>query len=80
MRPEREFIRVGRPQLDLDSVFGDGFMPDSLPFSPRTGNPFEYAVNDTGRVVIYLLKDPDSDDRIGALTPDITLLNAASWE
>lgn len=63
-----------------DSLFGEGFMPDSLAFSPRTGATFEYALNDTGRVVIYLLKDPDSDDRIGALIPDITLLNAASWE
>jgi hypothetical protein len=63
-----------------DSLFGPGFEPDSLTFSPRTGSMFEYAVNDTGRVVIYMLKDPDSDDRIGALTPDITLLNAANWE
>ena len=63
-----------------DSIFGAGFVPDSLPFSPRTGARFEYAVNDTGRVAIYLLQDPDSDDHIGSLTPDITLLNAASWE
>lgn len=63
-----------------DSLFGEGFVPDSLQYSPRTGARFEYALNDTGRVVIYLLQDPDSDDRIGALTPDVTLLNAASWE
>jgi len=63
-----------------DSLFGEGFIADSLVYSPRTGRMFEYALNDTGRVVIYLLKDPDTEDRIGALTPDITLLNAASWE
>jgi len=63
-----------------DSLFGAGFMPDSLPFSPRTGSRFEYTVNDTSRVVIFLLQDPDSDDHIGSLRPDVTLLNAASWE
>ncbi len=63
-----------------DSLFGEGFMADSLSFSPRTGTMFEYTLNDTGRVAIYLLKDPNSEDRIGALIPDITLLNAASWE
>lgn len=63
-----------------DSVFGPGFMLDSLIYSPRTGKEFEYSVNDTSRVVIYLLKDPDSDDQIGSLIPDVTLLNAASWE
>jgi hypothetical protein len=63
-----------------DSLFGEGFVLDSLLQSPRTGSPFEYALNDTGRVAIYLLKDPDSDDRIGSEIPDITRLNAASWE
>jgi hypothetical protein len=63
-----------------DSLFGEGFNPDSLVYSPRTGSMFEYALNDTGRVAIYLLKDPDTDDHIGSLIPDVTLLNAASWE
>ncbi|NNE69230.1 MAG: hypothetical protein HKN29_02575 [Rhodothermales bacterium] len=63
-----------------DSIFGAGFVLDSLIFSPRTGKKFEYALNDTSQVNIYLLSDPDSDDRIGSLTPDVTLLNAASWE
>lgn len=63
-----------------DSLFGEGFVLDSLLQSPRTGAAFTYALNDTGRVAIYLLKDPDSDDRIGSAIPDITLLNAASWE
>ena len=65
---------------NLDSLFGASFNPDSLYYSPRTGNAFLYALNDTGRVAIYLLKDPDSDDQIGAETPDVTQLNAASWE
>lgn len=67
-------------QLNVDSLFGPGFVVDSLPYSPRTGKRFEYAVNDTGRVKIYLLKDPDSDDQIGSAVPDVTLINAASWE
>ncbi|MBO6575741.1 MAG: hypothetical protein JJ896_12125 [Rhodothermales bacterium] len=63
-----------------DSVFGPGFDVDSLIFSPRTGNAFEYAINDTSQVLIYLLKDPDTNDQIGSLIPDVTLLNAANWE
>jgi len=66
--------------LKADSLFGPGFVLDSLIYSPRTGKRFELAVNDTGRVAIYLLSDPDSDDKIGSLTPDITMINAASWE
>lgn len=67
-------------QLKADSVFGAEVVPDSLPFSPRTGKRFDLTVNDTSRVKIYLLEDPDSDDHIGAVQPDITRLNAASWE
>ena len=67
-------------QADADSIFGSGFMPDSLVHSPRTGRMFEYAVNDTSRTQTYLLSDPDSDDFIGTLTGDVTQLNAASWE
>ncbi|BBM68407.1 hypothetical protein [Rhodothermus marinus] len=62
-----------------DSIFGPGFNLDSLIYSPRDGK-FEYVVNDTGRVEIYYLKDPASDDHIGSLEPDVTKLNAASWE
>jgi len=65
---------------NLDSLFGADFDPDSMLFSPRTGNRFLYSVNDTGRVAIYLLKDPDTDDQIGSEIPDVTQLNAASWE
>ena len=68
-------------QANPDSVFeAAGINIDSLFYSPRTGAKFIYALNDTGRVKIYLLKDPDSDDQIGSETPDVTQLNAASWE
>ena len=63
-----------------DSLFGSGFSFDSLAYSPRTGKKFMYAINDTSRVKIYELKDPDSNDAIGTLDPDITKVNAASWE
>ena len=64
-----------------DSLFGtEGLALDSLVYSPRTGSKFEYSLNDTGRVAIYLLGDPDSEDHIGSATPDVTQLNAASWE
>ncbi len=64
---------------DWDSLYG--LNPDSMLYSPRTGNRFLYTLNDTGRVAIYLLKDPDSGDQIGSTNPDdITTLNAASWE
>jgi len=68
-------------QSNPDSIFETvGINLDSLLYSPRTGNKFGYSLNDTGRVHIYLLKDPDSDDQIGSDQPDVTQLNAASWE
>lgn len=66
-------------QIVRDSVLGVQLL-DSLMYSPRTGKPWVYSSNDTSRVKTYLLEDPDSDDRIGTLLADITLLNAASWE
>src|SRR5690606_7571302 len=66
--------------IKADSVFGDEVNPDSLPYSPRTGQMFELAVNDTARVKTYLFKDPDTDDQIGTIAPDVTRLNAASRE
>lgn len=62
-----------------DSLYR-GIPVDSLIYSPRTGEMFEYAVNDTSAVKIYRLKDPESNNQIGSLTPDVTRLNAASWE
>lgn len=68
-------------QADPNGVFETvGINLDSLIYSPRTGAKFIYTLNDTGRVKIYLLKDPDSDDQIGSETPDVTQLNAASWQ
>ena len=63
-----------------DSLFAGPIILDSLQYSPRTGKTFEYVVNDTSRIKIYYLKDPDTDDEIGSTTPDITMVNAASWE
>ena len=67
-------------QAHSDSIFGSGTNLDSFIVSPRTGTQFEYAINDTSRVMMYLLSDPDSDDEIGSLEPDPTRLNAATWE
>jgi Tfp pilus assembly protein PilO len=67
-------------QMHSDSIFGSGTNLDSFIVSPRTGKQFEYEVNDTSRVMMYLLSDPDSDDEIGSLEPDPTRLNAATWE
>ena len=66
-----------------DSLFGSSFKKgtfslDSLMFSPRSGGKFMYTLNDTIRPNIYLLKDPNSDDRIGSVEKT-TLLNAPSW-
>ncbi len=67
-------------QAHSDSLFGSGANIDSFIVSPRTGKQFEYEINDTSRVMVYLLSDPDSNDEIGTLEPDPTRLNAASWE
>lgn len=56
------------------------YKPDSLIYSPRPPHKkFEYTLNDTLRPNIYLLEDPDTEDRIGSLE-NTTDLNAASWE
>lgn len=64
----------------IDSIFGSDFVLDTLVHSPRTGNRFEYEVNDTLQLPTYLLEDPDSDDHIGTLAADVSEINAASWE
>lgn len=71
---------------DLNVVFpvprGGVFVADSLPFSPRTGKPFDFQIvsDDTSGVSIYYLKDPDTEDHIGSETPNPALRNVASWE
>jgi hypothetical protein len=67
-------------QNGAGTLFGPGFNPDSLPYSPRSGKPFELIVTDTAGVETYLLKDPDSNDHIGTLTANVSRINAASWE
>lgn len=70
---------------DGDSLFrpmnpNDNYNPDSLIYSPRPPhNQFQYTLNDTLRPQIYLLEDPDSEDRVGSLE-QTTMLNAGSWE
>ncbi|MEX0771640.1 MAG: hypothetical protein WEB89_12185 [Balneolales bacterium] len=54
------------------------FNPDSIIYSPRSGERFNYTLVDTIRPNIYLLEDPNTDDRIGDLERT-TLLNATSW-
>lgn len=63
-----------------DSVFGETFDPNAFFRSARSGDSLRYTLNDTSRVEIYLLEDPDSDDYIGSAEPDITEIHAASWE
>lgn len=56
------------------------YSPDRFTYTLRaSGARFEYALNDTLRPQIYLLRDPDTDDRIGSLERT-TLLNAANWD
>ncbi|HAC16473.1 MAG TPA: hypothetical protein DCE78_11095 [Bacteroidetes bacterium] len=67
-----------------DSMFG---RPANIPFDVdrftytirASGSRFEYARNDTLRPQIYLLSDPDSDDKIGSLERT-TMLNASNWD
>ena len=66
--------------LNPDSVFAGPFDSREFLNSARSGSMFHYALNDTGRVEIYYLKDPDSDDYIGSIEPDISALHAAGWE
>ncbi len=67
-----------------DSLFqplnsNESYNPDSLIYSPRPPHKkFEYTLNDTLRPQIYLLEDPDSDDKIGSLE-NTTDLNAPNW-
>lgn len=54
------------------------YSADNLILSPRSSQRFVYTLNDSLRPNIYLLEDPDSDDRIGDLERT-TLLNAPNW-
>lgn len=63
------FVSPLNPTFDLSTFL----------LSPRSGTRFEYTLNDTLRPMVYLLKDPDSDDLIGSLDRT-TRLNAPSWD
>ena len=55
------------------------YNPDSIVYSPRPPHVrFEYTLNDTLRPEIYLLENPESNDKIGDLERT-TLLNAPNW-
>lgn len=61
-------------------MFGEAFMPDSLMFSPRSGNVFLYTASDTGAVKYYKLTDPDNPANfIGTDTGDVNRINLTSW-
>ncbi|GAA5521693.1 hypothetical protein LQ318_08060 [Aliifodinibius salicampi] len=79
-----QYIKSDSVRQVADSLFipentpGE-FNPDSLIYSPRPPhNKFEYTLNDTLRPPIYLLEDPDSEDKIGSLE-NTTQLNETSW-
>ncbi len=66
-----------------DSIFAfmppSTYSPDSIIYSPRPPHTrFEYTLNDTLRPRLYLLENPDNNDRIGDLERT-TLLNAPNW-
>ncbi|MEX0684752.1 MAG: hypothetical protein WD267_10730 [Balneolales bacterium] len=54
------------------------YNPDSIIYSPRSGERFNYTLVDTIRPNIYLLEDPNTEDHIGDLERT-TNLNATSW-
>jgi type II secretory pathway pseudopilin PulG len=67
-----------------DSLFGrPAIVPydvDRFTYTIReSGSRFEYALNDTLRPQIYLLSDPDTDDKVGSLERT-TMLNASNWD
>ena len=69
-----------RDSLFQDEPGGYAFKLDSLIYSKREPHKrFEYTLVDSLTPPIYLLQDPDSDDKIGSLEKT-TLLNAPSWK
>lgn len=66
-------------QENVDSLLRNRqFDADAFINSPRTGNRFEYALNDTVRPQLYLIEDPDSEDHVGTLSK-VTDRGAPSW-
>ena len=54
------------------------YSPESIIIAPRSVVRFSYTFNDTTRPPLYLLEDPDSDDKVGSLSRT-TMRNAPSW-
>lgn len=72
-------LMVERADSMFEEMPPSEFNPDSLTYSPRPPhNRFEYTLNDTIRPQLYLLTNPDSEDRIGDLERT-TLRNAPNW-
>lgn len=66
-------------QQNTDSLLRDRqFDAENFIQSPRSGNKFEYALNDTVRPQLYLIEDPDSEDHVGTLDK-VTDRGAPSW-
>lgn len=66
-------------QENADSLLRNRpFDLDNFVSSPRSGNSFNYALNDTVRPQLYLIEDPDSEDHVGTLTR-VTDRGAPSW-
>jgi len=74
-------MKINRDSL-LRSDEEDGYKwkLDSLAYSPRPPHKkFNYTLNDSINPPLYVLKDPDSNDKIGSLSRP-TLLNAPNWK
>ncbi|OZC02874.1 hypothetical protein [Rubricoccus marinus] len=70
------------PEMDPENVRLTSFNADSLAFSARNGQRFNYEVveNDTTEYEIYWLQDPGAlGDSIGSRVLNPALRNAASW-
>lgn len=76
---ETDPVMIGARDTLFVSPLNPTFDLSTFLLSPRSLTPFEYALNDTLRPMVYLLKDPDSDDLIGSLDRT-TRLNAPNWD
>ena len=66
-------------QQNADSLLRNRqFDPATFIESPRSGNRFEYALNDSVRPQLYIIEDPDSEDHVGTLDK-VTDRGAPSW-
>jgi type II secretory pathway pseudopilin PulG len=79
-----KFLKTDSTMIAMgDSLFTpmppDNYDADSLIHSPRPPHKrFKYALNDSLTRELYLLEDPDTEDKIGSLE-NTTSLNAPNW-